>query len=148
MCVRRDVYSGRRRLDGEEHEESLRAANNYAASLKDQDSFEEARLLLRKTLPVARRVLGESNRITLTMRKIYAEALYDDDSSTPDDFREAVATLEEIERTARRVMGGAHPLTGGTERELRYAQTVLSAREVDDVISVCEGVAAMTPWYA
>ena len=28
--MQRDVYSGRLKLNGEEHEETLRAANNYA----------------------------------------------------------------------------------------------------------------------
>ena len=32
-----------------------------------------------------------------------------DTGATLDDLREAVTTLEELERTARRVFGGAHP---------------------------------------
>ena len=51
-------------------------------------------------------------RLTLTMRWNYARALWNDDGATPDDLREAVTTLEETARTARRVLGGAHPLTG------------------------------------
>ena len=31
--------------------------------------------------------------------------------ATPDDFREAMTTLEETARTARRVLGAAHPTT-------------------------------------
>ena len=38
-------------------------------------------------------------------------ALYFDAAATLDDLREAVATLEDAERIARRVLGGAHPLT-------------------------------------
>ena len=38
-------------------------------------------------------------------------ALYKDDRATLDDIREAVTTLEDAERTARRVFGGAHPTT-------------------------------------
>ena len=121
----RDIYSGSLRLYGEDNRRTLISASNYAASLRDHDSFEEARLLLRKTLPVARRVLGDSDRITLTMRKIYATALYEDDSSTPDDLREAATTLEEMERTARRVFGGAHPLTVDIEDNLRMARAEL-----------------------
>ena len=59
----------------------------------------------------------------------YAEALYRDDVATLDDLREAVTTLEETERTARRVLGGAHPLTSAIEYELRDARSVLDARE-------------------
>ena len=66
-------------------------------------------------MPVARRVLGESNDITLRMRWIYAAALYNDTGAALDDHREAVTTLEDAERTARRVLGGAHPTTVGVE---------------------------------
>jgi hypothetical protein len=37
--------------------------------------------------------------------------------------------LEELERTARRVLGGAHPLTSAIEYELRDARAALAARE-------------------
>ena len=56
-------------------------------------------------------------------------ALIGDDGATLDDFREAVTTLEETERTARRVLGGAHPVTAGIERHLRVARATLRARE-------------------
>ena len=59
----------------------------------------------------------------------YAKALYHDDSATLDDLREAVTTLEDIERTARRVLGGAHPFTGNIGGSLRNARAVLRARE-------------------
>ena len=64
----------------------------------------EAKALLRKMTPVARRVLGESHEITLHSRTIYAQALYADPDATLDDDREAVTTLEDAERTARRVL--------------------------------------------
>ena len=47
---------------------------------------------------------------------VYARALYHDSTATLDDLREAVATLEESERIARRVLGGAHPFTKTLER--------------------------------
>ena len=80
-------------------------------------------------MPVARRVIGKSHQLTLTMRKIFAEALYKDDGATLDDLREAVNTLEEMERTARRVLGGAHPTTMGIEESLQTARELLRARE-------------------
>ena len=46
-------------------------------------------------------------------------ALYKDDGATFDDLREAATTLEDTERTARRVFGGAHPITKGIEVQLR-----------------------------
>ena len=80
-------------------------------------------------MPVARRVLGESNGLTLTMRSNYARALYRDDDATLDETREAVTTLEETERTARRVLGSAHPILVFFERHLQNSRTVLQARE-------------------
>ena len=71
---------------------------------------------------MARRVLEGNDDTTLRMRWIYAMALYQDDGATLDDLREAVTTLEETERIARRVLGGAHPITVGLERALRLAQ--------------------------
>ena len=59
----------------------------------------------------------------------YAEALYKDDNATLDNLREAVTTLEETTQTARRVLGGAHPLVKSIEDHLRNARTVLRARD-------------------
>jgi len=103
-------------------------ANNYADTFIHLERYKEAKALMRKTVPVARRVLGESNGLTLTMRSNYARALYRDDDATLDETREAVTTLEETERTARRVLGCAHPHTSAIERALRSARAALRAR--------------------
>ena len=66
---------------------------------------------------------------TLKIRGCYATALYTDADATLDDLREAVTTFEEIERTARRVLGSAHPITVDIGQSLRYARAVLRARE-------------------
>ena len=129
MSLRRDVYSRRLKLLGEENEGTLRAANNYAFSLMELERFEEAKSLLRKTIPLARRVLGEGDRLTLKTTWTYAQALYRDEGATLDDLREAVTTLEDTARTARRVFGGANPITTGIERSLRKARAALRARE-------------------
>ena len=78
-------------------------------------------------IPVARRVVGESHEIPLRMRLCYAGALCQADGATLDDVREAVTTLEEGGRIARRVLGGAHPLTGELANFLRDARAVLAA---------------------
>jgi len=131
LRINRDVYSGRLKLLGEEHRDTLSAAYNYALSLYNLERFEEAKSLLRKIMPVARRVLGEDYELTLRIRTDYATALCRDADATLDDLREAVMTLEETERTARRVLGGAHPHTAGIEDALRDARTVLRAREAE-----------------
>ena len=60
---------------------------------------------------------------------INAEALYSDGGAALDDLREAVTTLEETERTARRVLGGAHPTTSAIEEPLQHARARLRAYE-------------------
>ncbi len=95
--------------------------------------FEEAKSLLLKAMPVARRVLGEGHRITLKMRWLYGAALYMDPGATLDDLRKAVSKLEEVERTARRVLGGAHPTTTGVVRSLQEARAALRARDLADI---------------
>ena len=70
------------------------------------------------------------------MRYCYAKALYADPDATLDDVREAVTTLEEIVRTARRVLGGAHPLTSSIENTLRQSRAVLRARETQSSAGV------------
>ena len=84
---------------------------------------------MRKTVPVARRILGDGHILTLKMRKIYAKALYFDAAATLDDLCEAVTTLEEIEPTTRRVLGGAHPTVGAIAYYQRDARAALHARE-------------------
>ena len=63
------------------------------------------------------------------MKKNYGEALYKDAGATHGDLREAVNTLEDTVRIAKRVFGGAHPLTVDIEDELRKSQAALRARE-------------------
>ena len=78
----------------------------------------------------------------------YAQTLYRDPGATLEDLRSAVTTLEDIEGIARRVYCVTHPLTGRVEHHLGNARTLLRAREEaapDDVSSVCEEMAAMTP---
>ena len=125
----RDVYSGRLKLHGEEHERTIVAANNYVASLLALQRLEEIKSLMRKTIPVAQRVLGDSRDVTLTMRWAYARALFEDADATLEDLREAVTTLVEAERAACRVLGGTHPIAVGIGRTLRNARAMLRARE-------------------
>ena len=52
----------------------------------------------------------------------YGQAVYKDPGATLDDLRETLTTLEEIEPVARRVLGGAHPITVDIERDMRNAR--------------------------
>jgi len=126
----RDVYCGSLKLFGEESEQTLVAANNYADSLLDLRRFEEAKSLLCKTIPVARSILRENHHLTLVLRNNYAWALYMDDDATLDDLHESVNTLEEVQGIARRVLGAEHPTIGLIEAHLRTARVALVAREM------------------
>ncbi len=117
------------KLNGEEHYDTIREAFNYTTSLVSLKRYAEAKSLSQKMISVARRVLGEDHGLTLKLRWNYAAALLNDTSATLDDLREAVTTLEDAERTARRVLGGAHPMVGKIERNLRESRSVLRARE-------------------
>ena len=128
--IERDVYYGYLKLNGEENRDTCTAANNYSSSLVDAKRFEEARSLLRQMIPVAQRVLGDSDRLVLKMRWMYAQTTCMDDGATLDDLREAVTTLEDAEQTARRVLGGAQPTTVGIEESLREAREILATREI------------------
>ena len=129
LSLRKEVYSKRLKLSGEEDISSIIAANNYGESLVNLGRFEEAKALLRKTVPVARRVLGEDHELTLRMSLIYGWALSRDAGAALDDLREAVTTLEDAGRIARRVFGGAHPLTAQIEKSRQNALAALRARE-------------------
>ena len=107
--MRRDVYSGNLRLFGEEDSGTLNEANNYALSLFQCKRFEEARSLLRKAMPVARRTLGAEHDLTLNLRDIYAQCLYSDDNASRGDVVEAIEILEDVDRRVRRVFGNDHP---------------------------------------
>ena len=135
-----EVYSEHVRFFGEENRNTLVAASNYASSLIRLQRFEEAKPLLRRTMPMTRRVFGENHEFTLKIRWCLAVALYKDPGATLDDLREAVTMLEETERTARRVLGGVHPLTEGIEKSLQNARAALRANETGDVSSVCEAL--------
>ena len=108
---------------------------NHAWGLFGALRFEEAKALARKMMPVAQRILGENHNLMLKIRWGYARALYEDAGATLDDLREGVTTLEDTERTARRVLGGAHPLVEGIEDALRDARAALAARETPEQLA-------------
>ena len=133
LRMKQDVYSGRLKLNGIENKNTLLAAGNYAISLVSLQRFEDAKLVLRKILPVAQRVLGENDILRLRMRKTLATALIAEESATLTDLREAVTTLEDTTRIARRVLGGAQPFVAEVELALRNSRAALGdAVAIDD----------------
>ena len=66
---------------------------------------------------------------TLRVRWVYARSLYYVEGATLDDLREAVNTIEDVGRIARRVLGGTHLLAVGLDKALRDARATLRARD-------------------
>ena len=75
---------------------------------------------------------------------LYAQTFYLDRAATLENLREAVTMLEDTKRTARRVLGGAHPLTTVIGVSLRDTRTILRARD-GGVSAIREAVEKMTP---
>ena len=57
-----------------------------------------------------------------------AVAVDGDPGASLDDLREAVTTLEDTARIARRVLGGEHPLTAGVEKALGKSRAAYDTR--------------------
>ena len=129
LSLRRDVYARTLKIYGENSFQILREANNYAVLLKQLKHFTLARSVLRKAIPVARRVIGASHQHTITMRSLYAKTFFHNPGATIDEIREAINTLEEIEPISRRVLGIAHPIAVNIQGELQKARALLRARE-------------------
>ena len=72
LCLRRDVYSGRLRLDGEEHEMTLRSSQQYGVVLITQERFKKPSRCRAKRSPWRDAFLGESHDLTLKLRWFYA----------------------------------------------------------------------------
>ena len=101
-------------------------ANNLATSLLRCERYEEVKPFLRATIPEAARELGTEDATVLTLRINYASALISEGRSR-DDLVEAVALLEELSSTARRVLGAAHPTTMTINRNLKISRLQLAS---------------------
>ena len=115
------------KLDGDVNS-TFRAANNYADSLTHLTRHKEAKTLLRKNIPVARRIFGESDAYTLRLRWLYANCLWDYKNATLDDVAEAVETLESVAKVWKRFMGERHPETAKVLSSLKHAREKLRLR--------------------
>ena len=88
-----------------------------------------------KQRTISPELVADLGKVYVCLRINYTRALYEDTGSTLDDLREAVTTLEELERIARRVLGNSHPTTTMTEGFLRDARATLRAREAREALS-------------
>ena len=126
--MRREVLAGSSRLYGPDDKDTLIDAVNLSESLIEAKLFDEARSLLRDNIPVARRTLGDGNEYTLMLRTNSAWAIYRDTNSSRD-VHEAVAILEDVVRTTRRVFGTEHPFFAEYRKDLESARMRLADDE-------------------
>ena len=127
LSIRRDVYSGVLKLYGKEHRETIREANNYAVALLSLQRHAEGKPILYKAIPNARRTLGAEHDLTLNLRKIYGQCLYEDPSASRGDVAEAIEIFEDVQRRARRVFGPGHPNWEALPRDLMAAREKLAS---------------------
>ena len=92
---------------------------------RNDPAIQAALAVMRLEKPQAPRPSAEPRNI---MRQNYGWVLYKDPVATLDDLREAVTTIKDVLRVARRVLGSAHRHTTEIEDELRCAQAALLAR--------------------
>ena len=103
------------------------SVHNYALSLLALRRFAEAKRVLRKVAPVARRVLGDSNDLTLSLREDLSRATLDGESSA-EEKRQALQMLEDTVAVMRRVLGPAHPDTLHAQSELKMYRSRRKSR--------------------
>ena len=101
----------------------------HVECVDDLQRYAEAKSVLSKTIPLVQRIRGRNDATTLSIRWSYAMSLCVNPNVTRDELREAATMLEEIEPTARRVLGDAHPHVPVVESHVRNARAVLRARD-------------------
>ena len=121
--LHREVYAKSKSLGAPD---SFKYANNLATSLLACKLYEEGKSFLRARIPEATRELGPEHVSVLFLRINYASILGGEGRSR-DDLVEAVALLEELSSTARRVFGTAHPTTMTINRNLKISRLQLAS---------------------
>jgi hypothetical protein len=96
----------RRRVQGEEHPDTLTARNNLAQTLKAQGDLAGARQQQEQVLEPRRRLLGEEHPATLMARSNLAGTLY-----AQGDLAGARQHEEQVLEARRRLLGEQHPDT-------------------------------------
>ena len=105
LPVYRDVYTLNRRAYGEE--DSLDSALALSIALVNAENFREAKKFISAQLHICQRLHGADDLLTLRLRQTYAIAL-SADSNALEDLIEAEATLADVYRVMRRVLGDTH----------------------------------------
>jgi hypothetical protein len=96
----------RRSMQGDDHPDTLLAATNLAATLRELGQYEPARQLAEDTLTRSRRVLGDDHPSTLLAATVLATIL-----GELGQYEPARQLAEDTLTRSRRVLGDDHPYT-------------------------------------
>jgi hypothetical protein len=111
------IYARNKVLVGATHYSTILAANQLACTLIGLGRYDQVKSLV---LPLLRQFKPTSEDLR-KFKIAYATALYRPAGASRADVLEAVATLEDVLRTQRRVLGSSHPDTLEALRELEGA---------------------------
>ena len=104
---------------------TIDVVQNLVNALGKSRQYAEAKALLREQIPNMRQ-LGPDHTSTISLRLLLAMCLDEDNNATRGDIEESVTILEDVDRRARRVLGGNHPLAAQVHGALERARRNLA----------------------
>ena len=105
---------------------TLEYALSLCATVVYAGRYTEAKSLLCKLLPEARRDLGVEDDTYIRLRATYGQALLECDEASRDDVVEALAIFEDLASTIRRIYGTAHPFMPRIQADIEEARKKLA----------------------
>ena len=127
LSIKRECYQYLVDREGKKGERAIYQAFNIAADLNQLKRYTEATSFLRDQIPLATRMLGKDHEITLKFQKLYAKTLFaPPDGPWSEDKVRAHGLMEAFTRSARRVLGPAHPETRHGEKLLETMTKILA----------------------
>ena len=114
LAIKREAYAAFTASSKVSANHRLSAAVNLASALIDSSvtrNLDEALPFLLARIPEAQQSLGKDHDTTFKLQRMYAQCCHG-----KGDLTECVATLEDLERRQRRVLGPNHPQTKATEK--------------------------------
>ena len=129
LALRRKILATRRQRFSPEDPLILQDVANLGTSLVHTRQLTEARSLMRKYLPIARRVLGLDHEITFGLIENLAGAIFENALAPREDLVEVDEILTKQLKRLRQVLGAAHPATQRHENHLKKIQERLAHLE-------------------
>jgi len=125
------IFTESRRIAGDDHRNTITAANNVAAAYRTAGNLKRAVPLLEQTLANSSRLHGDDHPETLVVASNLASAY-----EAKGDLSRAIDLLERIVANNRRVLGDDHPNTLTAQNNL--ACTLTKAGQLDLAMALHE----------